>query len=432
MLLSRMRLPFCVLMLGCAPASGTTPDVVELQAPSAVAPALPVATSRLGPLERGVIEHVGAEDAFGDSFGNALAMNADGSVLAIGAWSTPSKGFDSPGKTDFTGTAYIYTRDEAGWHKAATLPPPHPQAAMGIQVAVSADGRTIVAAAMGVSQPDGTDLGAAERGLLMVYGRSGSGWAETARIVTEEKYGFFGHALAMTADGKTIAVGAFKNRGGAVHVYTERDGAWPQTARLTGDEESDGLGHQVALSADGKVLVASEPFTGDLGAVRVYHATHDGWKLTAHLTGPEGTPNFLFGASLALSADGKRLAINGMQRGAGGGAAVHVYSLSNERVVPDGIIESPSGKGEFGDALSWSADGRVLLIAARTSADLQGIVYRYERRGAWMMSRQINLPAEGFVYFGQRVAVTADGSTALISADRQATGGGAVFVMPLQ
>lgn len=432
-----------VLLLACAsgPTAGDGPSVVDLETPTSASASAAPPKLDLGPLEVTELVHPGKAGAFSDSFGDALAISADGTTLVVGAWTTPSAGFAKPSDTDFTGMAFVYVREGLGFRKTATLKPPHPLAGMGMRVAVSADGRRIAVSAMGVDGSREEEVGPAERGLVLVYDLGPSGWTESARIVSEEPLGFFGHSMAMSSDGATIAVGAFKERDstGAVHVYARRGVTWSRTSTLRGEDAGDGFGHQLALAADGKLLAISEPFADEsAGAVKVFAASATGWKLTSHLSPPQGTADFLFGTALAMSADGKHLAVNGMRPGAGA-SAVHTYAIENQVARPDGYLESPvdDGSDEFGAALALSADGAVLVVGADHGARLGGRVHTYVRKTTWLDDLELLQPRtdpsqENFVFFGQGLTVSADGVFAFISAQQLTTGGGSVFPFQLR
>src|SRR5262245_11464854 len=78
---------------------------------------------------------------------------------------------------------------------------------------------------------------------------------------------FFGHAVALSRDGQTLAIGAPGEYGdapdlddyntGAVYVFARSGYTWVQQARITASnaEFGDEFGDSVALSADGNTLV---------------------------------------------------------------------------------------------------------------------------------------------------------------------------------
>jgi len=132
----------------------------------------------------------------------------------------------------------------------------------------------------------------------------------------------FGQAIAFSGDGDTLAVGSPDALGnGIVRIYQleatmkEEGGAseWKHTEALLGRQQGDKFGTTVALSQDGRVLAVGEPerdgTAGDkTGSVRTYVYSPVGYVSR----GPdlEGTgASDHFGLALALSKDGMRLAI---------------------------------------------------------------------------------------------------------------------------
>ena len=153
----------------------------------------------------------------------------------------------------------------------------------------------------------------------------------------------FGYSIALSADGTVMAVGSRYvddngARSGEVRVFIlvpsqkdKRDkdqsgigteGTWEQLGKpLKGRNEADQFGFSVALSNDGLTLAASEPgydgSAGDRsGNVRVFrydsgkpklYETDGSWTKIGDISGEDSTA--LFGVSISLDGDGKRLAV---------------------------------------------------------------------------------------------------------------------------
>ncbi len=124
-----------------------------------------------------------------------------------------------------------------------------------------------------------------------------------------------GSSVAISGDGGTIAAGAIGGGSGygIVFVFLENGNAWTseqQAARLSdsGGSFGEGLGHSVAVSNNGSVIAAGAPGRGSFaGAVLVYDEPGSGWAAetqTTTLTDPAGGE---LGISLAISQDGDTL-----------------------------------------------------------------------------------------------------------------------------
>ena len=121
----------------------------------------------------------------------------------------------------------------------------------------------------------------------------------------------------MSADGQTVAIGAYLNDGngsdaGHVRIYGWTDSAWIQVgADIDGEAGDDWSGRSVAMSAAGETVAIGAPQNdgngSNSGHVRVYQlsstpssisATTDTLGITTKLSVPK---KFVFGTYVALS-----------------------------------------------------------------------------------------------------------------------------------
>jgi hypothetical protein len=92
-----------------------------------------------------------------------------------------------------------------------------------------------------------------------------------------------GYSVSLSADGKTVAIGAWLNddRTGHVRVYElDGDSVWSQIgADIDGEAANDFSGNSVSLSADGTTVAIGAPSHDDrTGHVRVYKLDGDSAK----------------------------------------------------------------------------------------------------------------------------------------------------------
>lgn len=138
----------------------------------------------------------------------------------------------------------------------------------------------------------------------------------------------FGAVLSLSADGSVLAVSApaQEDEGyldydfGAVYVY-QRDGLnWVQQAHLSGNsgQEENNFGSALSLSADGKTLAVGANYEDrvegnveDAGAAYVFQSVDNQWQLKAKLQSNHPDVDFAFGETLSLSGDGHTLAVRG-------------------------------------------------------------------------------------------------------------------------
>ncbi|MCP4905698.1 MAG: hypothetical protein GY910_12030 [bacterium] len=130
---------------------------------------------------------------------------------------------------------------------------------------------------------------------------------------------FFGTAVAISDSGDTAIVGAYRDNAtggtdsGSASVYV-RDGGgnWTFQQKLEAPDAAAGdlFGASVALSADGSLALvgASQDdigFSGsDAGSAHVFERTGSSWLPQGQLLAPAGAAGDEFGFSLALSSSG--------------------------------------------------------------------------------------------------------------------------------
>jgi hypothetical protein len=255
----------------------------------------------------------------------------------------------------------------------------------------------------------------------------------------------FGRAVAVSADGSTLAVGApFEDSGergtagtgndesarnsGAVYVFVRIAGAWSQQAYLKplDTRYEDRFGASLALSADGSLLAVGAPLensketgpdgTGtdnaswDSGAVYVFERSGTTWSQQGSVKASNTGRWDRFGWSVALSGDGATLAVgatgedssdagNGADNSASASGAVYVFERSGAAWTQQAYLKASNiGVADaFGSSVALSADGGTLAVGAPFEASSEtgttgtgsdngapnsGAVYVFERSGA--------------------------------------------------
>jgi hypothetical protein len=295
------------------------------------------------------------------------------------------------------------------------------QGRFGRSVALSEDGET---ALIGAPRDSG------EAGAAWVYVRSGSTWTQQAKLTGGEERGAarFGRSVALSADGDTALVGGSNDGGvGAVWVYVRSGSTWTQQAKLAGGDEigSGWFGWSVALSADGDTaLVGGFVDHSDAGAAWVFARSGSTWSQQgAKLTGSEESGAGELGWSVALSGDGKRALIGGHADAGGTGAAwVFVPPSVGSTWVQQGAKLTggeESGAGEFGQSVALSQSGETALIGGRGDHAGQGAAWVFvpPSVGSTWVQQGAKLTGgeeSGAGEFGQSVALSQSGETALI------------------
>ncbi len=276
------------------------------------------------------------------------------------------------------------------------------------------------------------------------YDEGAGAWALEAKLWPEAagESSLLGTALAVSADGR-VAVAGGRSAGsdtaplfGRAFVFERTDGAWAETATLGASDEvaRDGFGAAVALSADGEVLGVgapaadgSFPLTGAVYVFRRETAT-GGWAQEAKVSTERACFFNRFGRAVAVSAAGDRVVV-GEPCGEGGDPpALHVFARSGDPDGPNGGWEREALLDPMnGSAVAMSAEGDLVLAGHLFSST----VVVLEREGEeWSETGRITSSGGSPTNFG-RHAIVLQEDLALIGdlgADIQDNSEGAAFL----
>ncbi|RZJ17428.1 MAG: integrin [Haliea sp.] len=345
-----------------------------------------------------------SNSAAGDAFGDSVALSADGSTLAVGAI---GQGGD--------GAVYVFTRSAGNWNQQAYVKASNVTSTFGNSVALSADGGTMAVGAWHEGDQAGPTT--IFSGAAYVFTRTAGVWTQQAYLKASNTGAFdqFGSSVALSNDGNTLAVGAFGERSnatgingdqtnnstpqaGAVYVFTRSAGTWSQQAYVKASRSGPKhFGGSVALSADGNTLAVGAYGEGsnatgvngdqtdtsapDAGAVYVFTRSGATWSQQAYVKASNTEGGDQFGISVALSADGNTLAVGawieaGSVAGIGGdqsdnsaiqAGAMYVFTRSGATWNQRAYVKASnpeSGDGFGYRTVALSADGNTLAVGA--------------------------------------------------------------------
>jgi hypothetical protein len=148
----------------------------------------------------------------------------------------------------------------------------------GGAVSVSADGRTVAIGARG------NDGNGANSGHVRIYSFNSNAWQQLGQDIDGEAAGDeSGHSVSLSADGLTVAIGAYLNddngnKSGHVRIYTFNGSAWQQIGQdIDGEAAEDRSGKSLSISADGRTVAVGARYNDDngnfSGHVRIYELT---------------------------------------------------------------------------------------------------------------------------------------------------------------
>ena len=332
-----------------------------------------------------------------DRSGWSVALSADGDRIAIGAE---------------RGALSVF-----GWNATGWTPVGDSFHGSTNSVAISADGNRVAAG----SPSDGS------AGLVRVYDWNGANWIQTGPdIVGEADFDDSGFSVALSADGNRVAIGAPYNDGtvsggsgpdgsavGHVRVYDWNSTNWVQVgADIDGEQVDDRSGNSVALSADGDRLTIGTPYgDGAAGRVRVYDWIDANWvQAGADIVGEAAGD--LSGWSVAMSADGTRIAMVAPLNDATGHARVYDWTGTTWVQVGADI------DGEGGWSVALSGDGTRVAIGAPYVKRVRVYAASSPTTTTSVAPTTTTSPADG----AELPATGADSSTALLAAAAVAGG----------
>lgn len=319
-----------------------------------------------------------------DNFGYSLALNNDGSQLAVGAKDEdgPDSGIytDTLSLTSDTndesnhGAVYIFDYDSSSknWSQSYYIKAYNPtlSAHFGISVAFDSDGAALLVGADGENNNRtgiiNGDSVATESGTLnysgaaYLYTYSGSGWKQSAYFKASNagEHDHFGNSVAINSDATTIAIGAYNES-------AKSSGIVINSAEITENDDASKSGAVYLFSYDGD---------------------HDEWSQTSYIKPSNNKSKQYFGYSLALSHDGLTLAVG----------------TSNEDTDSTGIL----------------TNGTEVDIDAE--ANYSGAVYLFNYDEGWNQSAYIKASNTGNSdTFGIQVALNSDGSTLAVGANQE-------------
>ena len=256
------------------------------------------------------------------------------------------------------------------------------------------------------------------------------------------------HAIAMSSDGSTVAVGtpgaasSGRTGAGAVYVYHRSGSQWQQTARLQATDGAayDGFGWSVAISGDGTTIAVGAPYANngdavDAGAAYTFVAQPSGFVQRDELRGADTAAYDNFGTSLALARNGSTLLVGAPsadEAGTNGAGAAYLFGInagsghwSQLRAL---VSAATISYGNFGFATALSADGSTALVTSPTYIAPKQVLRTgsaeiFTSNDAWSTMRRAaafgapNRNTDGTQdWFGTSASLSDDGTIAAVGA----------------
>jgi hypothetical protein len=350
-------------------------------------------------------------------FGTSVSLSGSGKRLAVGL-----PGIDKSTSTSDVGQVLIFDleQDRDGldeWFLSSTIDFSVPQARAGEAVALSSNGRRIVI---------GSPRWSHGVGQVSVFEEDTRAWSLIGNEIKGKGYefdGWFGSSVSISEDGRIIAAGApfagtgLATLGGIVRAYQQSGLYWVQLGQDIVSEMDDALlGSSIALSADGLRLAVGAKSAGtEIGQVAVYDFNGTHWSQKGKtITGEEDFE--LFGDDVALNPEGTLLAV-GASGSPGsdsriGSGRVQVFEDRGDAWIQLGGDILGRDAENLGASVAFSKNDILAVGSPQREQGKTGQVkiFSFDRTQGWV---QIENTIEGSIVnesFGASVSISSDGN----------------------
>jgi len=380
-------------------------------------------------------------------FGNPVAINGAGDVLAVSAYHDSNAMNDG---ASLAGAVFIYKRVGSVWSFAEKILPPEVTTGFGIGLAYAENRKLLLVSAFKPGQVDASVYQYDLSGSNAVYQRK----ALTVKAGISDVDGQYPPSLSTDAWGRWIAAGCFYKDlsgvdSGEVRMFSTMDFNFQtEPYLLMGNEKkalqlkkilppvlnaSFNFGDPVKISGDDNYLAVSEHYAAvagvtNAGRVRIFTKNTEGnWVLQTTLENPLPVANDYFGTGLSFNEDATYLIVGAYRADTTAADAGILYTYTRSGTVwtrgaSINIPEAVSGN-EFGISTALSTNQLYLAVGAQVAGGIvagSGAVYLFSRSNtasAWTYLYKL-WPSDGALNdgFGRSVSFSEDGSRMVVTA----------------
>ncbi len=361
---------------------------------------------------------------FGDRFGESVASNSDGSIIAIGApyhdyeyvsgsfindsgsvrvfqYNSSSQAWEQLGNTieggnnlgDFSGLSVSLNDD--GYRLAVGVPNSGDVSYGRVKIYhynSTTENWDIIGAVAGdtsVGGRFGSSVSLSSNGLAFVAGAPYgdyarvyqynpllSQWNQVGSSIVGDSYTFFGKSVDINADATRVIIGAPDSNAykGKVMVYDwdEATNTWTLVVNtILGQIADEKIGYSVSINAAGNIIAASAPYYDDgiynsRGRVKIFYrpTMNSNWIQKGNDLTPNGSQSYLFlGYDISLDASGNKIAA-GMYGNNNSTGRVKIYEYQN---TDWNFLSNLDGENEMdyaGYSVDLSDDGHTVIFGA--------------------------------------------------------------------
>lgn len=274
-------------------------------------------------------------------------------------------------------------------------------------------------------------------------------WGQVAKLTASDgdRGDGLGEPAAVSADGTTAVVGANNadtsnsEEAGAAYVFSADGGEWTLEAKLTANDGAQGdlFGSSVSISGDGSTAVIGAHNRSDSegvnrGGAYVFSNGGGGWTQRAILTANDTEGVSSFGEAVTISGDGATAVVGAPSTSEPNGhdaGAAYVFSRSGEGYTQTAkLVAEDGGENDaFGESIAVSNDGDTAIIGTPGDGERQGSVYVFEREGdAWVQRDNFGPSVEEGDGVAESLAISDDGATVVAGSPDDAGERGSVYV----
>lgn len=353
----------------------------------------------------------------------AGAMTGFGGAVAVGN----DVVFVGEAQNEITpGMVYVYRKapQRTTWTEAAKLSATGGKPGDRFGISLGLDGGTLL---VGATNADST------RGAVYIFQRGTAGrWTQSARLVPAElEAGFnFGGAIALAEDLVLVSALGRDSLAGAVYVFRRSGTGWAESGRLVGSDtkRGDRFGSSIALG-NGYAFIGAPRHNDQAGAVYVFQRdpTTGDWREVAKVVGRNVVRNNWFGAAVAFNQGSLMVGAPRFNSFSGGVFVFAKDSVSNEWGQTGQLVPFDGGNAQFGAAIAWSGDES--WIGAPAAGNFAGRIYQFRRdsTGEWLGATKLTARGgERGDFFASTVAMR--GNTAVVGVTGDDYGAGTALI----
>ncbi|MCF7696894.1 hypothetical protein KPG66_12570 [Mycetohabitans sp. B2] len=314
-----------------------------------------------------------------DSLGISVAVSSDGRTLLIGAQ-------NHNGDASW---AYIFIKEAGEWKEKQKLTTSAGDVG-GASVAISGDGKTL--------------LVGSQNGSAYVFRKEEEEWKEKQRLDTNTSVA----SLAISENGETIIIGNNdRYRQMPAYVFTKEGDEWREKQRLTASNNDLCFGVRVAMSNNGQILLVGALESPDNKIVAyVFMKEGEEWKEKNRLIVEESVNGS--GGGVAMSSNGEILIV-GTINSKTGVAYVYMKNGDGWEEKQRLVTSTQQTYGDLDNNFAISGNGQTLLLGSCV----------FMKEGEEWKEKQILSFSNEFI---RSVAVSGDGETLLVGEYKYGSG----------